>query len=255
MKTLTFILLLFVIGCTSVRRPPEVDGSLTASSQYNFRGVPQNDRGVLQPEVGITVPISSDANAGFAVWGNLDVGDDTGGAIFPDGNGGRLSEIDFTGSISRQLGSTDLSVGVISYNFPNGVGSSTTELHTMIAWELFGFTPTLAAFYDFDAVDGLYINGGLSRSNRVTNNLSVELGLSAGFTDRDHALTYYGSGSAGAADLFGTANVSYLYNDAVTASVSLSGSTLIKDELRDAVDREGIDSDNLWIGLNLGWKF
>jgi len=257
MKALLFLPLLpcLLIGCQSDGPPPGIDTNLGLLSQYNFRGVPQNDEGVFQADTTVTMATENDGTIGFTAWGNMDLKNDTGDAVFPDGNGGDFSEIDLTAFCSRRVGDHVFSIGVINYNFPNGVGDSTNEIYAGVEAEHFGITSSVTAYFDFDEVEGIYVSGALSRGHEINSKFSAELGVSIAYSDNDHSAVYYGANASGLADLVATGSLAYAYDENTTFSFTVSASTLIDDDLDDAVDAAGIDSDNVWAGLGVGWSF
>ncbi len=232
-------------------RGERVNGTILVSSQYNFRGVTQNDRGVIQPQVDLSIPFAGRKSVDFAVWGNIDMTNDTGRGVLADGNGGHLSEVDFIGSITRDIGGGEVSAGITSYNFPNG-GSSTSELFLTAGGEVYGMNPSVTVAYDFDLVDGVYVNGALQRTQEIGSRMAASVGASLGYADRSQAEVYYGVRSSGFADLGVYASFDYLHWNNKVLGVSVHGSRLLAGDFRDAVEQSGLRSGTVWGGVTVG---
>ncbi len=247
---LTFLL----SGCFSTATPPNVAASMTAASHYIFRGVPQNERGVLQADLGVTLPIEGGGNFDVFGWGNVDLYGRTGDAALPNGNAGEFSELDVGASYSRQVDGAAVTMGLYSYNFPNGGGESTMEVFTVLAWSYMGVNPSVTFWYDFDEFDGLYVNGAVSREFEVDKQTILELGATLGWTDKDQA-GYYFADESGLGDLVGSATVRRPIGHGATFFVNVSAATIIDNSLRDALDAADIAADNVWAGIGLAWNF
>lgn len=248
-------LLVSCLSCQSVHGPASVDVNAGLVSQYNFRGVPQNAEGALQSDVNVSLPTGSDGTLDINVWSNWDLSNGTGDAAFPDGNGGKLSEIDLAGSWSKEFESVSFTAGLVSYNLPNGVGGSTTELFASFGWDAWYLSPSVTVYHDFGEVEGSYINASISRGLKLNESTSADLSLGLGFTDKDHGLAYYGASESGLADLLLTASVAHAYDEKTTLGAFISISQIIDSDLEDGVEASGIDPDNTWVGFSIGWSF
>ncbi len=255
MKPIILVALTLCVACQSVQSPASMDANVGVASQYIFRGVPQNEQGALQADMGVSLPTDGDGTLSFNYWSNWDLSNDAGDAVLPNGNGGKLSEIDLTGSWSKDLNGTAFEVGLISYNFPNGAGGSTTELFASFGWDKWGLSPSVTVYVDFDQVDGAYLNGSISKGYEVSENTSAEVSLGLGYTDEDHASAYYGAAESGLADLLLTASIAHTYDEGPTVSAFVSTSQIVGSDLEDAVEAAGMDADNTWAGLSIGWSF
>lgn len=231
-----------------------VEGSVFVSSQYNFRGVAQNDRGVVQPQIDVSIPIAGDKKVSLEVWGNIDMSNDTGRGVLTDGNGGHLSEVDFIGAVTRNLGAAELTAGITSYNFPNG-GASTSEAFLTAGGDVFGVSPSITVAYDFDLVEGTYVNGALQRSQKIGSSMAANIGVSLGFADRSQAEIYYGARKSGFADFGLHASLDYIQWDNKVFGVSIHASRLLDRDHREAVERDGLRSSTVWGGLTVGASY
>ncbi|MBL4770769.1 MAG: hypothetical protein JKY61_06430 [Planctomycetes bacterium] len=255
MKLLSIALLATAVACQGVKSPPSVNANLGAVSQYNFRGVPQNEKGAVQSDLGVSLPTDNEGTLSINVWSNWDLSNDSGDAVLPSGNGGKLSEIDLTGSWSKDIGGMAFEVGLISYNFPNAAGGSTTEIFASFGWDKWGLSPGFTLYHDFDQVDGSYLNGSISKSFTIDESTSADLSLGLGFTDKDHASAYYGAAESGLSDLLVTGSVGHQYNERTSVSAFLSISQILDSGLEDAVEAAGMEAGNTWAGVSVGWSF
>ena len=245
---------LLLSGCLSTATPPQVAASLTAATHYVFRGVPQNEKGVLQADLGATLPTRGGHSLDVLIWGNLDLDDDTGDAALPDGKGGEFSELDIGAWYSRQLGGMAIAAGIFSYNFPKSALPSTAEAFATLAWSVLGFDPSVTFWYDFDELEGLYVNGMVTREWEVGERTSLALGATLGWTDENQA-AYYFADESGFADLIGSATLRREIGGGASLVVRVHAATILDGDLRDALDAAGIASDNTWGGVGLAWSF
>jgi hypothetical protein len=256
-----------------------VDLSLLASTQFNRRGMIQNERGVLQGEVKTRLPVVWGGSLQFKTWGNMDLTDGTGDAWFPDGHGGEFTEVDLTASYARKLGPLDASAGVTSYVLPagseflNGSRGTTSELFAALGSDLFpgklyGFYVLFAAYYDPHKVDGYYLNGGIFKGWDLAEKLRLHLGGSLGYSDKNHSLWTYGQAQEGFTDLRGTLALEYAIAENTTIAAGVAASTILHGVIRDWIRtraiverapdgslRRGIDTDTVWYTLGVHWRF
>ena len=171
----------------TARAQAAVGADLGLFSGYVWRGVSLTNRPVGQPGVYLIVPAGA-ASVTVGGWANVDLGrydgsDDlsqSGGASSLD-----LSEFDPWAEVSLPAGKAMLTGGVIGYVFPNDFGA-TDDFNT---WEVYGkvglsapLSPKLAVYYDFDKVDGAYIEGSIGHSVPLGSSISLNLGALAGFS-------------------------------------------------------------------------
>ena len=249
------VLILVLMLCAgSAASQPQFDAQVAIGSAYNFRGVPQNEKVVLQPDLTVTLPGSGGGTFALIAWGNLDLADDTGRAVLPDGNGGHFSEVDFTVGYARPFGGLEAGANITSYNFPNG-GPATTEVSLSLAGDLSGITSEVSVFYDFDQVDGIYVSGALAHSVPVAAKTSVDASVSLGVTDAGHAAAYYYTPSAGLADLAAEVSVSHRAAGAMSFRAWIRSASILDARIRTGVEGASIDPDNLWGGFTVGRNF
>lgn len=254
MNKLPLLALVACASCTTLHSPT-VDTSVSYTSQYWFRGAVQNDNGALQADVNVALQNENDDTVGFAAWGNVDASNDTGDAPFPDNNGGDLTEVDLITYYGTHFGETYVEFGLVSYHFPNAVGSSTTEVYGSTGWDLGVANLDVVLFYDFDALDDYYANVGLSRSLEVDERMWVDLGLNLGFIGEDQAAAYFGAQESGLSDLNLGATLNYVVNDNCTAFLGATSTSIPNSDLEDAVKTSGYNDGDLWFNFGFGWSY
>jgi hypothetical protein len=121
-------------------------------------------------------------------WANVDLGryDDTDHFSQSGGvSSFNLSEFDPWAEVSLPVGRATLTGGVVGYLFPNDFGA-TDAFNT---WEVYGkvglglpLSPKLAVYYDFDKVNGAYIEASIGHSLPLGSSLSLNLGALGGLS-------------------------------------------------------------------------
>lgn len=253
-RLLSILFVLLSAGCSSLQGPPAVSTNVGASSQYVFRGVPQNAKGVVQADATVAFNTYCGGVASGTAWGNVDLDDDTGDAVFVDGNGGDLSEFDVIVDYARTFGAVSASVGVSNYNFPNFVGRSTTEVYAGASLADAPLAPSLTAYYDVDQVTGLYLSGAIGHGFALSERWNLALGLTLGYADDDQAAFYFFGADGGLTDLLASAALTYGLSDSSSLTATLGHAWLIDSDVKDAVDAAGIDTENLVLAIGYGWS-
>ena len=158
-------------------------------SSYVWRGVSLTNRPVAQPNVYLTVP-AGNATVTAGGWASVDVGDydDPNNDISQSGgvSSFNLAEFDPWADVSVPAGLATVTGGVVGYVFPNDPPALATE--DVNTWEAYGkvgfnvlLSPKLAVYYDFDKVNGAYLEGTVAHAVPV-GGMSLNLGALAGFS-------------------------------------------------------------------------
>jgi len=177
----------------TARAQATVGADLGLFSGYVWRGVSLTNRPVGQPNVYVAFP-AGNASVTVGGWANVDLGRYDDADDFSQSGGVsslNLSEFDPWAEVSLPVGKATLTGGVVGYVFPNDFGV-TDDFNT---WEVYGkvglgvpLSPKLAVYYDFDKVNGAYIEGSVGHSvplGSVSLNLGALAGLSAGQAEAD----------------------------------------------------------------------
>jgi hypothetical protein len=171
----------------TARAQATVGADLGLFSGYVWRGVSLTNRPVGQPNVYLAFP-AGNASVTVGGWANVDLGryDDTDHFSQSGGvSSFNLSEFDPWAEVSLPVGRATLTGGVVGYLFPNDFGA-TDAFNT---WEVYGkvglglpLSPKLAVYYDFDKVNGAYIEGSIGHSLPLGSSLSLNLGALGGLS-------------------------------------------------------------------------
>ena len=108
---------------------PAVDSNYVVASRYVFRGVPKVEGAVLQGDTSVGSALGTDAALTATAWTSVDLTGADDDAAGPSSTGGKISEVDFVVDYTRTFGASSLSLGGVSYNFPNVGLVSTTEAY------------------------------------------------------------------------------------------------------------------------------
>ncbi|MCE5322258.1 hypothetical protein LLG46_02960 [bacterium] len=232
--------LLLMAGCAAYAQEGlSTNVDLAYVSKYVWRGTVPNPDPAFQP----SITISNPSGLSFNFWASMDTTNIS-------GNSGNFTEEDYTLTYAWK----SMSAGYIYYAFPNTTYPSTQELffNTPLGSKL---PISLALNYDFDEAKGLY--GALSTSYDYamkggnSMSLSAKLGFaSSGYND----FYFYGADKTGLVDL--VLGVSMPFESGkmkITPSVTYS--TVVNSDLKDALSANGVDENNFIAGLTISSAF
>lgn len=234
---------------------PSVESDYTMASRHMFRGVPQVAGAVLQGDTSVCSPVDGQSALTATAWTSVNLSNESGDSLFPSGSGGKISQVDFVVDYTRCFGDTSVSAGGVSYNFPNTLFPSTTEAYGSVCLGGLPLAPTLTAYYDFDEVEGLYVNAGISHTVALPESLVLDLGLNLGWMDEQQGLVYYGIRAGGLADLVASGALSIPVGGHWAATLGVFASTVLDGDLEDSLGTAGIEADNLWAAVSLGMTY
>jgi hypothetical protein len=230
-------------------------------TKYIHRGQVEVNDPVVQGNANIDLPTKDGGTLSLGALGNVNLRNKNGGGWFPDGKAGKFTEVDLSASYSRQVAGIDVRGGVETYvlpdgpEFPFGVRGTTTEVFGAIGKDLAGFYPQFTMHYDWDEVDGYYLESSLSRDFKLFEKLTAEASVGLGYSDKDHSDWTYGIAESGLADGRGSVTLFYDYDESTTFQLGVAYSTIIDKDLRDWFDIIDIEPDNFWITFGVGWSF
>jgi hypothetical protein len=254
---------LVVAGSASARTAgaqATVGADLGLFSGYVWRGVSLTNRPVGQPNVYLAFP-TGNASVTVGGWANVDLGRYDDGDDFSQSggvSGFNLSEFDPWAEVSVPVGKATLAGGVIGYVFPNDFGI-TDDANT---WEVYGkvgldvpLSPKLAMYYDFDKVNGAYIEGTVAHSvpiGSVSLNLGALAGLSAGQAeaeDPDEINNFFENGFTHLDLSAGVPISTGIFSITPVVHLVLNGDEVTK------LTSPGDENDvKLWGGLTISWS-
>lgn len=160
-------------------------------SHYMWRGICFNEGGVFQPTATV-------GYKGFSanLWGNYAF------------DGGRLTEVDFTASYSKEVKKVTYEGGFIHYGVYKGLDSD--ELYGGLTFSNF-LSPSIKAYIDVNAGKGAFLQAAIAPSVNLTKKVSLNFGANMGLVIQN---SYMGLNDAGN-------EFTNLYNAEVTTSVTL----------------------------------
>lgn len=243
-------------SCTSIRGTERATAStnLTVATQYWFRGVPQSEELVAQPDATILLPLKDGQSASITTWGNFQLSNDAGDAAFADRNGGDFTELDVTGTYTRKVGDATVSAGVISYNFPNAVGVSTHEAFLGATWDGTCVSQTLTAYYDFDQADDFYLTYGLGHTWQLDEKFTGTLSGLLGYMGEDQAAFYFAEQDSGFSDASVTGMLNYAYDANTNVYAKATAITVPDSTLRDASEARDFKTSTVIFTVGIGWS-
>ena len=156
---------------------PAVTGTASVSflNQYMFRGYQLGkDSLIIQPSLGASYK-------GFSAsfWGNIDSHEKATQNFVPDDSGHQsFNETDLTLSYTYALGKFSLTGGYIYYGLR--YANETQEFFGSISHDSF-LKPTLSIYRDFSAYPGWYLNLSIGHSFKIYQEVTLDLGASAGY--------------------------------------------------------------------------
>ncbi len=189
---------------------PTASGDVAFLNKYVWRGWQYSDESiVIQPS--LTVEYK-----GFSVnmWGNLDTDvDDSNEANSEDSE---WNETDFTLAYDTSMGDFDVGVGYIYYGLD--AADDAEEFYISLSAAKCPLSTTLTVYREIAAAQGWYLNLSFSRSIELGNDLSLDLGASAG---------YYYSEDAGFVDAdnsrtLNTKRYRHLHDGMISAELPIS---------------------------------
>lgn len=208
-------------------------------TDYVFRGVSLADTAV-QPYVE-----ASKGNFTAGVWISTGLGDTS--ALAGD-------EVDLYASYSIPVSdSVSVDIGATYYHYPqggslfetDGGGAGTYEGSVSVSFDA-PFEPSLSAYYDV-TLEAFTLEGGIAHSVPVSENVSFDLGASAGLVDGDGFSYEYGSVSA---------SVSKPLSDSTSAYVGANLALSSEDSLNYKKLLAGNGKGSLvWFGAGISTSF
>ena len=225
-KTSTILAIGSALALGSAQAEIESSFHVGYSTDYVFRGLNQGGAGEGLYEYGLD--FSGDASGG-TTW--------NAGVWRADFADGASEETDIYGSVSKEFGAVDLSLGLIRYDAAKG----TSEIFLGAGTEIACLDASAVIYYDVDAKDGdLWGEFSLGKSFDVggaTLDIAANFGTTLDANDGDDHVTY-GLKAALSKEL----------------GENLTGSIYIAGEITEGV-RGNADGDDLHGGISLSYGF
>jgi hypothetical protein len=242
-----------------------LSGDAGAFNAYVWRGVTLTNQVVLQPDAYLTIP-GGGGSLVLGAWGSIDAGryDDPVNDLSEGGGTSSLNatEVNVWAEYGHSLGpKLTGTLGSVVYLFPNEVGLTNDVNRTV---EIYGklqagvpLNPKIAAWYDVDKVDGLYLEGSVAQPLAGIPGFPVTLGALAGFSvsqgvnpDDPAEIANFAKNSLTHVDLSATGALS-LGPIVVSPTVHF---LILNDDFA-KITKPGTANDvKAWTGLTLSWS-
>jgi len=248
------LLLLSGVGCASIRGTERstVSSSQDIQSAYWFRGTPLSLQAVTQGDIVVHSPLANGSTITFTTWFSGQLTNRTGDAIFPDGHGGEVTEIDISITYSQRFGNVDFTTGGIGYAYPE-VRDSTKEAFVSGTIEALGLAHSLTAYYDTDLLDDYYVLYQASKGWKIDEHWSSALGFRLGYMSDDQAAFYFDKENSGLSDMTLSGSLSYNFDANTSIFLKAAGVTVPDDDLSDTLDTNGFENSGEWLTLGVAW--
>jgi len=161
-----------------------------------------------------------------------------------------FTEVRVLGSYAIPIGSYDLDVGAIYYNYPNTEIENTFEIFGTFTFTGVIFDPYVSLYYDLDEIEGFYLRVGGGYGQELET-FDWALDLSIGFGCDDYNAAYFGQDEFGLNDLQITFTVTVPFSEQFSASVFVLASWLIDDDFKDSVE----DDSEIGFGGGVSYSF
>ncbi len=165
----------------------------------------------------------------FGVWVNLDL-DDANDRLL------EITETELSLAYGVTLDPLDLEFGIRQYIFPEEPGTREVILHAMLMVPL---NPAIGVYYDFEEIEGVYIDLGCHHIIDVTPSLALDLRASLGYGDAAANRDAFEFDQDAWRDLNLGATLQYAIDRHSQMSFGGTYWRLVDRDLRDAVDDDG----------------
>ncbi len=221
--------------------PLDANADLAFMSKYVWRGMIANPESVLQPALS-----ASFLGFGVGFWGNMDMTD------FYDSSG-EFTEIDWMASYGFSLPLFSFETGFIYYDFPTSDAPATSEFYVTGSVSVL-LSPSLSIYYDFQEVDGTYVNAAISHGIGMGPELELELGASLGYGDSSYNQSYFELDGSSMTDFLFTATVPFELIPFFTVTPGVYYSTHVGD-VKDMTESHDSETDAFFYGLTASFAF
>lgn len=189
-------------------------------SDYVLRGVTNTNSTVIQPDLSIAHPFAT-GSLTFGAFANVEPAQRRGPNDLSQTGGVRsgLAEVDIWTEYAGDIGSVHATGGVLVYTYDHGNAAATSALNTTEVYGKFALpsvplSPELHAYFDVQAIHGLYFEGQLSHSMPVAGH-DVSFAALAGFAAGEEqqgasdALFLFAKSGLTHIDLSATTNITF----------------------------------------------
>ena len=186
--------LLALLFAAALARPAragvEVGSDTGLASQYVWRGLTLVNRPVLQPGLWASGTLGS-FSATLSLWSNIEIGKYDGSSDISLSNGAHAFDWtrfapSFEVAYALGDGAAGVAAGIAGYLYPNGNGTTAADDAAEVYGRLtlpgvLGIVPVFRAYQDVTAIDGTYLEAGLSRTFAIRDGFDFVASAAAGF--------------------------------------------------------------------------
>lgn len=165
---------------------PQMTFEAAGLTHYLDRGELIGDDPVLQAQIDVDVN-----GLTFNIWGNVDLTDANDRLL-------EVTETQLSLGYGFELHPLNLAVGVTQYLFPDQEGTREVFAHAALAAPL---NPAVGIYYDFDRVEGAYIDAGIHYEARLAASTALEMRVALGYGDSASNLEDFDYAQAALRDL------------------------------------------------------
>lgn len=235
----------------------EADGefNLKVTSAFTWRGEVINDEACFQP----SVILGSVSGMSFRAWGSWDLTDPT--------NASEHTRADLTLDYAFQSGRSVVRSGITGYIYADTTaGAAKEDTFEVFVRNTFDvpLMPSIAVYYDFVDIEGWYLSAGVSHHFTFSEVLGMDLCVDVGAGDKNYVNAVFsrpsdGTGfvpdKSGLTDLNASIAWPISIRDNFVIEPAIKYSSLLDNEIRDAVDAAGGETDITSYSINLRWYF
>ena len=215
---------------------PSAEASVAFLSKYVWRGFElSKDSLVIQPSLSVSY-----MGFGANLWANLDTdlyGTDT----------NKWNETDLTLSYDGAIDKFGYGAGWIYYALDSV--ADTQELYATFSYDVI-LAPSLTIYYDIDDFSGdWYANLGIGHSFSLTETVSLDLGLSVGYSDNDTYNAFQ--------DGLLSASISFPVGKYVSITPELYYSFALSSDAENAIMNPAMSNDDSFVygGVSASFSF
>jgi hypothetical protein len=223
-----------------------ITGQVDWASKHIYRGVLVNDNAVLTPS--LTLGMNGIEAKIFGVI-------DTDNAYNREDNFQWVeATLDYTQALDETFSATG---GILYRDFPGQGANATSELYVKLAAAV-AFNPVLAVYYDFDEIDGWYVNLGASHTIALADvheNLDLILAANVGWASEDYIQAVSGVNDSALVAISPSAALKYTASEKLSFAWYINYDYLLDNDVRNAAQAGNVDSSNFSFGTNVAYTF
>ena len=229
-----------------------IEADIKVVSAYAWRGMILNDEACIQPMI-----VATAGNASLNVWGTWD--------LTSVSNASSRTRMDVTLDYTFTAGKHLLIPSITSYIYHDssfGRQKDTFEVSLDYVQDIL-LLPSISMNYDFGEIEGFYVRAGIAHSfNIIQDKWFLDLKTNIGAGDSKYVDYNFNADSSipdelstSLIDLEVSAAFPYLITESFTITPAVRYMTLVGSDIKNAVERDGKDTDQFIYSINCGFFF